>query len=135
MSTSSAHAAARYFGPIQANPGIVQPPVDKIAPQIGVEAREVVPDAVPLTRVHLGFRCPPFGSAEFDALEVASQILAGGRGSRLYRRLVRERKIAQDVTAFGLPLVDGASFFGGWVTVRRTATRRAKTRFWQSCNV
>jgi zinc protease len=49
---------------------------------------------------------------------VCGQILAGGRGSRLYRNLVRERKIAQDVTAFGLPLVAGASFFGGWVTVR-----------------
>jgi predicted Zn-dependent peptidase len=122
----AAHAAAaRYFGPIPANPGIVQPPVDKIAPQIGVEAREVMPDAVPLTRVHLGFRCPPFGSAEFDALELASQILAGGRGSRLYRRLVRERKIAQDVTAFGLPLVDGASFFGGWVTVRPDSDEEA----------
>ncbi len=115
----AAHAAAaRYFGPIPANLGIVQPPPDAVAPQIGVEAREVVADAVPLTRVYLGFRCPPFGSTEFDALEVASQILAGGRGSRLYRRLVRERTIAQDVTAFGLPLVDGASFFGGWVTVR-----------------
>ncbi|MEO8625145.1 MAG: pitrilysin family protein, partial [Candidatus Limnocylindrales bacterium] len=115
----AAHAAAaRYFGPIPANPSIVQPAEDRIAPQIGVEMREVVPDAVPLTRVHFGFRCPPFGSAEFDALEVASQILAGGRGSRLYRALVREGKMAQDVTAFGLPLVDGASFFGGWVTVR-----------------
>ena len=79
--------------------------------------REVVPDDVPLTRVHFGYRCPPFGTKAYDALESA-QILAGGRGSRLYRSLVRERKIAQDVTAFGLPLVAGASFFGGWVTVR-----------------
>ena len=61
-------AAARYFGPIPANPSIVQPPPDKIAPIIGVEQREVVPDAVPLTRVHFGFRCPPYGSDEFDAL-------------------------------------------------------------------
>jgi predicted Zn-dependent peptidase len=111
-------AAARYFGPIPANPSIIQPAPDEIAPLIGVELREVVQDAVPLTRVHFGFRCPPFGTAEFDALEVASQILAGGRGSRMYRSLVREKKIAQDVTAFGLPLMDGASFFGGWVTVR-----------------
>jgi len=118
-------AAARYFGPIAANPDIVQPAPDPIAPLIGHELREVVPDAVPLTRVYLGFRCPPFGSAEFDALEVASQILAGGRGSRLYRRLVRERRIAQDVTAFGLPLVDGASFFGGWVTVRPESDEEA----------
>jgi predicted Zn-dependent peptidase len=115
----AAHAAAaRYFGPIRPNWGIEQPPLPELAPVIGHELREVVPDAVPLTRVHFGFRCPPFGTRDFDALEVCSQILAGGRGSRLYRNLVRERKIAQDVTAFGLPLVAGASFFGGWVTVR-----------------
>jgi predicted Zn-dependent peptidase len=114
-----AHAAAvRYFGPIPANRSIVQPPLPEIDPHIGHEMREVVPDAVPLTRVHFGFRCPPYGTPAFDALEVCGQILAGGRGSRLYRSLVRERKIAQDVTAFGLPLVAGASFFGGWVTVR-----------------
>ena len=114
-----AHAAAeRYFGPIPPNPQIKQPPFPPIDPHIGHESREVVPDDVPLIRVHFGFRCPPYGSREFDALEVASQILAGGRGSRLYRSLVREQKIAQDVTAFGLPMVGGASFFGGWVTVR-----------------
>jgi predicted Zn-dependent peptidase len=114
-----AHATAeRYFGPIPASPEIRHPPMDEIGPHIGREVREIVPDNVPLTRVHFGFRCPPFGTDEFDALEVASQILAGGRGSRLFRRLVREAKIAQDVTAFGLPLVNGASFFGGWVTVR-----------------
>jgi predicted Zn-dependent peptidase len=111
-------AAARLFGPIPANPNLVQPPLPKVAAHIGREVREVVPDHVPLTRVHIGFRCPAFGSPEFDALDVASQILAGGRGSRLYRRLVRERRIAQDVTAFTLPLVAGGSFFGGWVTVR-----------------
>jgi zinc protease len=114
-----AHAAAeRYFEPIPANTDLrpVDPP--PIAPHIGHEVREVVPDAVPLERVHFGFRCPPFGTAEFDALEVVSQILAGGKGSRLQRRLVREQRIAQDVTAFGLPLVGGASFFGGWVTAR-----------------
>lgn len=111
-------AAARYFGPIPPNPSIRQPPADSIAPIVGREIRETVPDNVPLVRIHFGYRCPPYGTPEFDALEVCSQILAGGRGSRLYRRLVRERKIAQDVAAFGLPLVDGASFFGGWVTVR-----------------
>ncbi len=114
-----AHAAtARYFGSIPPNPSIQQPPLDAVAPTIGHETRQTVPDNVPLTRVHFGFRCPPFGTPGFDALEVAGQILAGGRGSRLYRSLVRQQRIAQDVTAFGLPLVDGASFFGGWVTVR-----------------
>ena len=50
-----------------------------VIPVIAIDDPE---HAVPLARVHFGFRCPPFGSAEFDALEVASQILAGGRGSQ-----------------------------------------------------
>ena len=87
----------------------------------------MVPDDVPLTRVHFGFRCPPFGSKEFDALEVCGQILAGGRGSRLYRSLVRERKIAQDVTAFGLPLVAGA-FVLRWLGHGPPGQRRGDVR-------
>ena len=69
-------------------------------------------------------RCPWCGSTwataarptarhDFDALEVGTQILAGGRGSRLYQRLVREERVAQDVAAFTLPLVGGASIAGG----------------------
>jgi predicted Zn-dependent peptidase len=114
-------AADRYFGPIPANPGIRQLPVPVLPPVIGSEVREVVPDRVPLARVHFGFRCPVFGTAEFDALEIASQILAGGKGSRLHRRLVRELRLAQDVTAFTLPLVAGANIFAGWATVRPDA--------------
>jgi predicted Zn-dependent peptidase len=81
-------------------------------------SREVVPDDVPLERVHVGYRCPPFGSREFDALEVAAHILAGGRGSRLHRRLVRDEQVAQDVALFALPLVAGSSIAAGWVTAR-----------------
>ena len=62
--------------------------------------------------------CRPTARREFDALEVGSQILAGGKGSRLYHRLVRDERIAQDVVAFALPLVSGNSIFAGWVTAR-----------------
>ena len=58
------------------------------------------------------------GGVEFEALEVATQILAGGRGSRRHRRLVREEQAAQDVAFFALPLVAGSSISAGWVTAR-----------------
>ncbi len=73
---------------------------------------------MPLVRIHFGFRTPAFGTPAFDALEVAGQILAGGKGSRLHKRLVRELRLAQDVTLFSLPMVSGASICAGWVTVR-----------------
>ena len=73
---------------------------------------------MPLERVHVGYRCPAYGTREFEALEVATQILAGGRGSRLHKRLVRDEQVAQDVALFALPLVAGSSIAAGWVTAR-----------------
>jgi predicted Zn-dependent peptidase len=111
-------AAKRYFDPIPANPRIPLFQVPDVPAHLGTEHRETVPDAVPLVRVHFGFRTPAFGTPEFDALEVASQILAGGKGSRLHKRLVRRERSAQDVAAFVLPLVAGRAVFAGWVTAR-----------------
>jgi predicted Zn-dependent peptidase len=108
----------RYFGEIPANGAI--PPLGDLAvpPIIGAEVREVVEERVPLPRHFFAFRAPVVGDPRFDALEVASQILAGGKGSRLYRRLVREDRIAQDVSFFSLGLVGGASILAGQATVR-----------------
>jgi predicted Zn-dependent peptidase len=106
----------RYFGPIE--PNLALPAWRIRDPGAALGSREVVPDAVPLDRVHVGYRCPAFGTRAFDALEVATQILAGGRGSRLHRRLVRDEQVAQDVALFALPLVAGSSIAAGWVTAR-----------------
>jgi len=111
-------AIERFFGPIppiRAIPPFVPPPTPDV---LGAEIRSVVPDAVPLARAHFGFRMPAYGTPEFDAMEVGTQILAGGRGSRLYKRLIREERIAQDVAAFALPLISGHSIYAGWVTAR-----------------
>src|SRR5687768_17529534 len=110
--------AERYFGPIPANPSIPPLPDLSLPPTLGGERRETVPDKVPLPRIYLGFRAPPFGDPRLDALDVASQILAGGKGSRLHRRLVRDERIAQDVALFTLGFTGGASVAAGWATVR-----------------
>jgi predicted Zn-dependent peptidase len=108
----------RYFGGIPANPSI--PPVGDLSlpPILGEERRETVRDKVPLPRVYIGFRAPVFGDPRLDALDIASQVLAGGKGSRLHRRLVRDERIAQDVALFSLGFVGGASLVAGWATVR-----------------
>ena len=108
----------RYFGSISANLAI--PPLGDLSlpPTLGGEVREVVADRVPLARHYFGFRAPPLGDPRSDAMELAAQILAGGKGSRLYRRLVREDRIAQDVAFFSLGLVGGASIAAGQATVR-----------------
>jgi predicted Zn-dependent peptidase len=111
-------ATERYFGGIPANPAI--PPLGDLSLPLtlGGEIRETVHDKVPLPRVFIAFRAPAFGDTRLDALDVAGQILAGGKGSRLDRRLVRRERIAQDVALFTLGFVGGASVCAGWATVR-----------------
>jgi predicted Zn-dependent peptidase len=108
----------RYFGGIPANPSIPKLGDLSLPPTLGEERREIVHDKVPLPRVYVGFRAPRFGDDRLDALDIAAQILAGGKGSRLYRRLVRDERIAQDVALVPLGFVGGASILAGWATVR-----------------
>jgi zinc protease len=108
----------RHFGPIKANPDLPPAPDMRVEPSIGREVRETVPDQVPLPRVYLAHRIPPFGTDAFDALDVAADVLGAGRASRLYASLVREQKLAQDVSVFVFPIVGGASMFALWVTAR-----------------
>ncbi len=108
----------RYFGGIPANPSIPKLGDLSLPPLLGEERREVVFDKVPLPRVYVGFRAPVFGDDRLDALDIAAQILAGGKGSRLHRRLVRDERTAQDVALVPLGFVGGASIVAGWATVR-----------------
>ena len=108
----------RYFGQIPARPQIPQLGDIRLPLTLGGEKRQVIEDQVPLLRHYFGFRAPSFGDPRLDALEVASQILAGGKGSRLYRRLVREDRVAQDVGFFALGFISGASIAAGQATAR-----------------
>jgi len=117
--------AERYFGPIPANPAIPPFAVDPLPMTLGGERRETVEDRVPLPRIYAAYRVPAIGDERLYALEIAAQVLAGGKGSRLHRRLVREGRIAQDVAIFLLPFASGPSVLVGWATVRPEATREA----------
>jgi predicted Zn-dependent peptidase len=112
----------RYFGAIPANPSIPVVSDLSLPDTLGEEHREIVHDRVPLPRIYVAFRAPAYGDPRLDALDVASQILAGGKGSRLHRRLVRDERIAQDVALFALGFVGGASLCAGWATVRPEAS-------------
>jgi predicted Zn-dependent peptidase len=111
-------AVDRYFGQIPAVTEIPPPASLSVPASLGGERREVVEDRVPLARHYLGFRAPVFGDPRLDALEMGVQILAGGKGSRLHKRLVRQEKLAQDVALFVLGFVGGASICAGQATVR-----------------
>jgi predicted Zn-dependent peptidase len=108
----------KHFGAIAANPGLPPPPSVAIDARIGEPVRVTVPDQVPLPRIYLAHRIAPFGTDTFDIFDVAADILGSGRASRLYATLVRERRLAQDISVFVFPIVGGASMFAMWVTAR-----------------
>jgi zinc protease len=88
---------AKYFG-------AVRQPAGKI-PRVSVkepprqEAKEVVlysPKA-PLPAIAITYLAPSIRSEDTPALQLASEILAGGESSRLYQALVYEQQIVQQV--------------------------------------
>jgi zinc protease len=113
-----AAAVERLFGGIAANPALPSHPDLTITAPLGGEIRKTVKDKVPDPRIHLAYRAPILSSPDLPALEIACQILAGGRGSRLTRRLVRQDQVAQDVGLSVLPFVGGASLVVGSATLR-----------------
>ncbi|HEY0037670.1 MAG TPA: insulinase family protein, partial [Longimicrobium sp.] len=103
----------RYFGPIPRGPGLPPlPGTPDVNPlQLGREIRETVEQPVAAARVYLAYRIPPYGTPDYYAADVLSELLAGGKSARLYRSLVRERRLASAITAMVFPVVTGAALF------------------------
>jgi zinc protease len=107
----------RYFGEIPS--GAEPPPLPGSAilePTLGATVREHVVSDVPLPRLIMAFRVPPYSTDDFAVAEVSRALLGMGRASRLYRRLVRERRIAKSVVSYVYPLLSGSSMMLVWAT-------------------
>lgn len=97
-----------YFGPIPR--GLARPEVDAALPDEMLGQVVTLDDDIQLPRVYTAFRLPSFGEPEWYSADLLSAALTGGKTSPLYRQLVYERQIAQDVSAFVLPTELAASF-------------------------
>ena len=87
----------RYFGELPPGPEV--PPVAVPDGQLAGETRIVLEDRVDRPRVYLAWRTPALFAEGDAALDIAADVLAGGKTSRLYRTLVHERRQALDVSA------------------------------------
>lgn len=105
----------RQFGWIAPNANLPKTP-DASREAGGLGIRDTIKDKLaPLPRIYFAFPGPSMTDPEFNAAEMAAQVLASGRSTRLYKELVRERKICQDATFFGYGF-PGTSLLGGYVT-------------------
>jgi len=62
--------------------------------------KKTMTDRVQLPRLTLAWLTPRHFEAGDAALDIVADVLAGGKNSRLYKRLVYDLQIAQDVSAF-----------------------------------
>jgi zinc protease len=72
--------------------------------------RRTLTDRVGLERLYLAWLTPRHFAPGDAALDIVSAVLTGGKNSRLYKRLVYDLQIAQDVTAFQASAALGSQF-------------------------
>jgi zinc protease len=99
---------AAWFGEIPAGPPV--PPVVPVAAPLGGERRAMIADDVRMPRVYVAFRAPAYGQRAWYTADLLAAVLTGGKSSPLYRDLVYDRQIAQDVGASVGPQECGATF-------------------------
>jgi zinc protease len=88
-------------------------PVEPVAPPPALLTsvkQETIKDRVQLPRIYLAWLTPRGYAPGDSALDMAASILADGKNSRLYKRLVYDTQIAQDVSAFQASQRLGSSF-------------------------
>jgi zinc protease len=91
-------AAEKWFGDVPKSA-----PVDPLVAQpvaLAAEKRLTHEDQVQLPRLYLQWPTPAAYTAPEAALDALASVLADGKNSRLYKRLVYDLQVAQDVTAY-----------------------------------
>ncbi len=90
----------KYFGHIPSGPPLLKPEVNSTP--LAQNKSGLFYDRVAQPRLYRAYVAPPTGTAASPLLDLMTRVLAGGKTSRLYRRLVDEEQIANGVSAFYL---------------------------------
>jgi len=91
--------ARKYFESIPSQPA---PPAVDIsqAPQLGERRLSLDDPLARLPRLDVSYRIPPNLSPDDDAVDVMTLVLSGGRSSRFYESIVRQKQLAVAINAF-----------------------------------
>jgi zinc protease len=88
----------KWFAEIPRGPAV--PPIAPPAAVLDGVKKHTMTDRVQLPRLYLAWHTPAIYDPGDAAMDIAASLLTGGKNARLYRRLVYDLQIAQDVTAF-----------------------------------
>ena len=86
----------KYFAEIPPGPPFTR--VERWLPRLTAEKRIGAEDRVQLPRLYLVWPSPPQFEADEPEMEILAYILGDGKSSRLFRSLVYEKQIAQEVS-------------------------------------
>jgi zinc protease len=98
----------KWFGEVPG--GSVVEPIAPPAAILTEVKKKTLTDRVSLPRLYLAWLTPRVYAPGDAALDMASSVLAGGKNARLYKRLVYDMQIAQDVSAYQSSGALGSSF-------------------------
>ncbi|MEN0006362.1 MAG: pitrilysin family protein, partial [Bacteroidota bacterium] len=99
----------KYFGHIAPGPTLARQSVN--IPIRTSDTRQVYEDRVPETRVAMAWNVPEWGNKEFIHLDLVTDVLARGKNSRLYKKLVYEDQSASGASAFSWPKEIASNIF------------------------
>jgi len=85
-----------YFGDITAGPPVARQP-QWVAPR-ATSTRDQMDDRVAQTRIYREWNVPARGQRDLTLLDLAADVLGGGKTSRLYQRLVYKDRLVDDVS-------------------------------------
>jgi zinc protease len=88
----------KWFGDVKPGPEVAPMTVPGVA-LTGVQ-KQTLEDNVQIPKLYLAWLTPRHLAPGDAALDVVADVLTGGRNSRLYKRLVYDMQIAQEVSAF-----------------------------------
>ena len=106
--TTTRQMVERWFSDVKA--GAFVPPIGAPPAYLSGVVRETMEDRVQFPRIYLEWITPAQYTPGDTDLDLVSQILAGGKNSRLYKRLVYDLQIAQNVSAGQSSEALGSSF-------------------------
>jgi zinc protease len=98
----------KWFSDVPAGKPV--PPLTAPAVALDGVKRKTITDRVQLPRLYLAWHTPAHLKPGDADLDILSNLLSGGKNSRLYKRLVYEMQIAQDVNAVQQSQALGSNF-------------------------
>ncbi len=125
--------AKKWFEPIPSGEKYIRKllaePEQKEARSLKVEAK------VPLDAIYIAFKMSERKSSDYQVYDLISDILSQGNSSRLYTRLLKDKKLFSDIHAYITSSIDQGLFVIEGKLVQGVSMKEAEKAIWDELNL